>query len=191
MVESRQTAPVSSPAPSPKHLRSVYLNSDGSPAALDTFEYCPNDLETGQPYAGENGRAGVGFVLRRIPPEEFRKLQRQFTAPKYDETTKAIVEVFDREGFDDELMRQAITDWWGIHGANDRPLVCNNLTKPLVPDVMMRAEIRWKVTRSLEPVSEAVREASFREPASVRAVGGGVESNDAVLPASDTGRATD
>lgn len=170
------------------------LNADGSKPALTPIEYYPIDLETGRPYAGDepDGRPGVGFVLQYLAPDVVQQLRKSHTKPTLDELTGAIREVFDETGHSDAFMQLAIVDWWGFDGADGVPLPCTDATKIIVPDMLMRGEIRWRSTRWMTPALEvAAKRESFRKSPGVRDLVGGLEQDGSVLPAGDAGRDQD
>lgn len=138
------------------------VNGDGSPAS-EILECVITHPETGQPLPS------VVVTARPMPPAEYRKIQGQHVKHKKNPATRAIEESVDMDAVVDEVLRRSILSWVGFVGADDEPLVCNDIAKAAL-DGRIKVQVFTKIVGS-EVVDTEVSEARFREPASVGAMG--------------------
>lgn len=157
-----------------------HVTGDGRSASDRTFEFYPDvDPQTGQPFLNpETGAPWVAIVLRPVTKEQHRRILDEATG--HDRGPGGVVEEkTDVEAARNAVVCYAVVDWRGFIGADEQPLRCCDGTKRALDSFLQnRIAERATYSRAVE-----VTDASFRQPADVSAVVGGLREDDAVLSA--------
>lgn len=110
----------------------------------------------------DDGTPAVVIDLQPISDEEHEAILKAHTSLQRAEGGgRQLFPVVDGAAVTAAILRRGIVAWRGLVGADDRPLVCTDQTKPLLDDA-----VRNQVLRKLfgGEVVEITAE-SFREPA--------------------------
>ena len=140
-------------------LRTMQIKSDGTPND-QPFDVEIVNPDTGERILDEKKQPCVVVSVKPMGQAEWREILKQFESFEQDEMTGQTVRRQDFEGAVNELCRRNISGWKGLDGADDKPLVCNDVVKPLLP-----APIKTQVYQAIlgAKVVAAVDRASFRE----------------------------
>lgn len=149
-----------------QRLKTRQIKSDGS-ANTEPFDIEIVDPMTGERILDEKKQPCVVVTAKPMGQDEWQAILKSTERVERDDLTGQMVAKVDNEQAISELCRRSILDWQGIDGADDQPLVCNELTKPLLP-VAVKRQVMFKVLGA--EVVAAVDRASFREPAAVSSV---------------------
>ncbi len=138
------------------------VNADGTPAAADkTIRFEVVDPATSKPYADEDGKPSVVITLRPITQQKYRQVEASHTEKVLNKRSRAMEDVTDWAGVQDELIGFAVQSWTGILGADDQPLQCVLDAKLGLPGDLKNELIQ----RAMQGESVDVTAASFRATA--------------------------
>ena len=128
-----------------KAMKLRTVTSDGTPCPGEPFPYYPIDPDTGRPYAGDDGTAGVVIWIQPLTRTLESDLRKRFTKVEHVKGVGAH-ETVDAEALYAALVDAVIVRWDGVLAADGRPVPCVDEAKRAL-DADIRAEILFRARR--------------------------------------------
>ena len=144
-------------------MRLRSLNADGSQSSEQEFDLSIKDAD------GALYDPPVTIRCRLVPSAQRKTFERQSVEFVKNPVTRGMQKETNYEAVADLMMQAAVISWEGIDGADGKPLICSEQTKPHLP-----SHVKVQVLESVSSTEAAAGSpASFPESANVvRVVGG-------------------